>query len=129
MKFKQNENETKVYKTLPKGWRVTEGTLTQPVGTVWIDNGKSVFAKGKDGKRLRKQALMVENEALLIVRAAENKIYEKHKGEFVGDKKIEAKIEKEVKRQRAARAAWEKERAQRTKANQKSKAKKRGKRG
>ena len=72
---------------------------------------------------------MVENEALLIVRAAENKIYEKHKGEFVGDKKIEAKIEKEVKRQRAARAAWEKERAQRTKANQKSKAKKRGKRG
>ena len=42
--------ETTVYKKKPKGWKVLEGTLTQPVGTVWISNGEPIFKKGKDGK-------------------------------------------------------------------------------
>ena len=42
-----------VVKKMPKGWKITQGTTTQPKGTVWIDNGESFF----NGKR--KQKLLI----------------------------------------------------------------------
>lgn len=33
----------KVYEEIPEGWIIIEGTLTQPLGTVWISNGESLF--------------------------------------------------------------------------------------
>lgn len=42
---------------MPKGWKVTEGTTTQPVGYVWINNGKSFFS-GKQKSALLKEELV-----------------------------------------------------------------------
>ena len=49
-KGQQKYSEVKVYKKLPKGWKETTGTMTDPHGYKWIDNGQSLFIKGKDGK-------------------------------------------------------------------------------
>lgn len=54
----QKYTEVKVYKKLPKGWKETKGTLTDPVGYKWIDNNKSIFAKNKKGKLIRKTGLL-----------------------------------------------------------------------
>lgn len=35
----------KIYNELPEGWFINKGTLTNPNGTVWISNGKSLFSK------------------------------------------------------------------------------------
>ena len=48
---------------MPKGWKITKGTMTQPVGYVWINNGQSLFAKDENGKRLFRQALIKEELA------------------------------------------------------------------
>ena len=50
--------EVEVYKRLPKGWKETKGTLTDPSGYKWIDNNKSIFAKDKKGNHVRKTALL-----------------------------------------------------------------------
>ncbi len=123
--------ETTVYKKKPKGWKVLEGTLTQPVGTVWISNGEPIFKKGKDGKPhknpKRKTALCVENEALMITRIAEQRNYkDKNAADFVADAKTEKKIKAEMNRQRRARLAWEREREKRARAAGKNQAKKKG---
>lgn len=47
-------------KEMPKGWKVIEGTTTQPVGYVWIKNEFSLFAKDKNGNRLYKHGLIKE---------------------------------------------------------------------
>ena len=57
----QKYTEVKVYKKLPKGWKETKGTLTDPVGYKWIDNNKSIFAKDKKGRYVRQTALLKKN--------------------------------------------------------------------
>lgn len=59
-----NGKPIKVYKKMPKGWKKSEGTLTQPLGTVWANNGQSLFTKDKNGKSLRKTALVITDEKL-----------------------------------------------------------------
>lgn len=50
---KQLYKEVRVFKKLPKGWKVTEGALTAPSGYKWINNGESIFSKAKDGKLVK----------------------------------------------------------------------------
>lgn len=116
MKYKIREGEeVKVCKKIPKGWKIEEGTLTQPVGTVWIKNGEPLFVKGKDGKMhknpKRGSALLVTNEELMITRIAEKRRYcPKEANDFITDKKTEERIRAEVNRQNRAHRAWERER-------------------
>lgn len=116
MKYKaRNGEEVAVYKKMPKGWKVNEGTLTQPVGTVWITNGEPIFKKGKGGELhknpKRKTALFVQNEELMITRIAEKRRYkDKSASDIIADKKTEDKIRAEMSRQTRAHKAWEKER-------------------
>lgn len=49
---------------MPEGWKVIEGTLTQPRGYVWISNGQSLFARDKNGNKLYKQALIKEEKVI-----------------------------------------------------------------
>lgn len=92
-----SSDATKVYKTLPKGWRVLKGTLTQPAGMVWIDNGKSLISKDKNGKRDYKHALLINDEKLFVTRMAEDRISTK-KYQLSMDQKTEAKINTAIKR-------------------------------
>lgn len=121
MKYQLREGkEVKVHKTIPKGWKVQEGTLTQPVGTVWIKNNEPIFVKGKDGKMHKnpkaKSELYVQNEELMITRIAEERRYKtKRAKDFVLDKKTEERVRAEVNRQTRAQRAWEREREQRAK--------------
>lgn len=46
----------KVYKEMPKGWKVIDGALTAPLGLVWVHNCKSRF----DGKHEHRQALILD---------------------------------------------------------------------
>ena len=43
MKYKFGNNENRVYKNKPDGWRVDKKATSHPLGTVWIHNGKSRF--------------------------------------------------------------------------------------
>lgn len=54
----QKYTEVKVYKKLPRGWKETKGTLTDPIGYKWIDNNQSIFAKDKKGRYLRQTGLL-----------------------------------------------------------------------
>lgn len=67
-----------VVKKCPKGWSVSNGTLTQPVGTVWIKNG-SFFVKTKSGKTKKnpnyKEKLLVTDEKLFNERIKEKSSY------------------------------------------------------
>lgn len=97
MKYKTMNKEVRVYKNLPKGWKVTQGTLTQPAGTVWINNGKSLFPKnGKPSGR--KNALLVTDEQLMTSRIAEKRRLHQE-DDFITDKTAEAKIRAEIRRQ------------------------------
>lgn len=49
------KGEIATVKKLPKGWRVLKGTTTQPNGTVWIANNKSMF-----DKKYQQQLLIVD---------------------------------------------------------------------
>ena len=115
MKYKVREGkEVQVYKKIPKGWQVLKGTLTQPVGTVWISNNEPIFKKGKDGKLQknpkRKQALCVQNEELMITRIAEKRRYRfSDAKDFIADKETEKRIRAEMNRQTRAQKQWEKE--------------------
>lgn len=40
---KQKWQRVRVYKKMPKGWKVTEGVMTNPAGYKMIDNKKSWF--------------------------------------------------------------------------------------
>ena len=92
-----------VRKTMPKGWRVLKNTMTQPAGTVWIQNQEPIFVRGKNGKMKvnpkSKQVLLITDEKLFIDRIAEDRVYFKEK-DFTTDKKTEAKINTAVKRLR-----------------------------
>lgn len=57
----QKYTEVKVYKKLPKGWKETKGTLTDPKGYKWIDNNKSIFARDKKGRYIRQTGLLIKN--------------------------------------------------------------------
>ena len=116
----KKDGTTKVYKNMPKGWKVLEGTMTEPVGTCWIVNDEPFFKKnGKMQKNpKRKQALLVTNEELLISRIAENRCYRQDDG-FELDKKTEARVTAEMKRQERARRKWGKEREKRMAATEK----------
>lgn len=45
--------EVRVFKRLPKGWKVDDGARTAPSGYKWINNGESFFSKNKDGKYIK----------------------------------------------------------------------------
>lgn len=47
MHVKNNLKRIRVYRDMPKGWKVAIGSLTAPVSTIGITNGKSFFS----GKR------------------------------------------------------------------------------
>ena len=102
---KDKASEVRVYKHLPDGWRVNEGAITQPAGTVWISNGP-MFRRGKDGKMRHnhayKDALLVTDEKLMVTRIAERRRYEKD-DRFISDKTTEAKIRSEMRRQERER--------------------------
>lgn len=130
MKYRVREGvEVNVHKTLPKGWRVLKEAMTQPVGTVWIQNNEPLFVKGKDGKMHKnpkaKQALCVQNEDLMIVRIAEKRRYEKKGADnFTLDKRMEERVRAEMNRQTRAQRKWERERETRMKAVAKENARK-----
>jgi hypothetical protein len=46
MHVKNNLKRIRVYRYMPKGWKVAIGSLTAPVSTIGITNGKS-FLSGK----------------------------------------------------------------------------------
>lgn len=59
----KSKNGNKVFEVLekmPNGYKETKGTLTQPIGTIWVDNNKSIFG----GER--KQFLVVVNKELFL---------------------------------------------------------------
>lgn len=49
--------KTEIVKKMPKGWKVTKGTNTQPRGTVFIDNGQSRF-----GGKFKQKLLIVDEK-------------------------------------------------------------------
>lgn len=43
--------QMKIYKRIPKGWKITEGATAAPKGYKIIDNKKSLFAKNEKDRR------------------------------------------------------------------------------
>ncbi len=120
MKYQATEDsQVRVYKHLPKGWNVVEGSWSQPEGTVWINNGKSRFRKSKAKKDLKaqngrmlknpkyKNALLIVDEELMLDKISKKRIAGKN-DRFVTDKtwesKIQTSVRKEKKREREERA-------------------------
>lgn len=58
-------NKIEVFEELPEGYKVTSGALSAPIGSSWIDNGKSRFA----GER--KSALLINKWLLEELRSEE----------------------------------------------------------
>lgn len=54
-----------IFEKMPNGWRVINGTLTQPLGTCWICNGEQLFKNGHINKE-RKTALLFTDKNLYI---------------------------------------------------------------
>ena len=71
-------NEVKVYKHMPKGWKETEGTMTDPSGYKWIDNNKPLFTKDKNGKRIHNK----NRQSALLERDWHNKMSSKGKDKW-----------------------------------------------
>lgn len=116
MKYRTGKDETsevRVYKNIPKGWKILKGTMTQPVGTAWVSNGEPVFKRGRDGKLHKnpkyKHALVVQDEQLMVARIAE--VRRSRKGDrFIADETTEAKIRSEMRRQDRERKKIERDR-------------------
>ncbi len=121
MKYQATENsQVRVYKHLPKGWKVVEGSWSQPEGTVWINNGKSRFRKSRAKKDLKaqngrmvrnpayKNALLIVDEELMLDKIGKQRVAGK-KDRFLPDKtwesKIQTSVRKEKKRKREECAA------------------------
>ena len=60
----QQYSRVKVYKTIPKGWKVIPGATNHPQGYIWINNGCSRFAKDKKGNRLYKSGFVKKSTAV-----------------------------------------------------------------
>ena len=110
---KDEKSEVRVYKNMPKGWKVLKGTQTQPVGTAWVSNGEPLFKRGRDGKLHKnpkyKHALVVQDEQLMVARIAE----ERRRGggeRFISDATTETKIQSEIRRQDRERKKLERDR-------------------
>lgn len=71
-------HEVRIYKKVPKGWKVTEGTMTDPIGYKWIDNKKSLFAKDKNGKPVRKMAFIERDWHKKMTVAEKNDLHREH---------------------------------------------------
>lgn len=103
---KDEKSEVRVYKHLPEGWRILKGTLTQPVGTEWASNGEPAFKRGRDGKMHKnpkyKQALVVQDEEMMVNQIARLRRYEKE-DRFIADQTTEKKIQAEMRRQERER--------------------------
>lgn len=56
MSYLSNGGKRQVVTKMPKGWVEDKGSMTNPTGTVWINNGKSIMS----GER--KSALLVVNK-------------------------------------------------------------------
>ncbi len=99
MKYRTGKDEksaVRVYKHLPKGWKVREGASTQPPGTVWAFNGKSIFSPEY------KQALVVRDEKRMVERIADNRRLGRE-DRFIADQTTEKKIWAEMRRQERER--------------------------
>lgn len=44
---KQKYRKVRVYNKMPKGWKTSEGVMTNPIGFKMIDNRKSWFSKDR----------------------------------------------------------------------------------
>lgn len=51
------ERNIDLYETMQNDWKYDQGATTAPRGTIWINNGKSRFAKNK--KEIRKSGLLI----------------------------------------------------------------------
>lgn len=103
MKYRTGKGEksaVRVYKHLPKGWKVRQGASTQPLGTVWASNGKSIFSPEY------KQALVVRDEKLMVERIAEDRRFNRD-DRFIADQTTEKKIQAEMRRQERERKKHE----------------------
>lgn len=63
--------KTKLFSRMPKGWKVKIGTLTQPVGTVWICNNQPLFTRWEGRCEYNpsyQQALLIVDKKLFFAR-------------------------------------------------------------
>ena len=58
------KSDVEILTEMPEGWKIIQGTLTQPLGCVWISNGRGLFAKDENGNRLYRSALLVVDKEL-----------------------------------------------------------------
>lgn len=64
-------SKTKIYEKIPKGWKVKTGTLTQPVGTLWISNNQPLFLRWEGHSEYNpsyRQALLITDKKLFLSR-------------------------------------------------------------
>lgn len=84
-KSEQPTEKRRVYKSLPKGYSVVQGTVAQSDGTILIHNGKPLFKQGKDGTTQQAKdrrgrpahktaALVVDPKAFNEAKTAERKL-------------------------------------------------------
>lgn len=105
-------------KSLPKGYEIIEGTLTEPPGTRWVKKkGEPLFKRDKSGKLTKnpkyEQELVITDEDYFTTRIAEDRVYEPNKAAaFTVDKSLEAKISAKEKRLRKELAKRKEEDAQ-----------------
>ena len=120
---KDKTSEVRVYKNVPKGWKILKGTTAQPVGTAWVSNGEPLFKRGQDGKMHKnpeyKHALVVQDEQLMVMQIAEDR--RRGGGErFISDATTETKIQSEMRRQDRERKKIERDRERKNRADTKS---------
>ena len=84
-KSEQTTEKRRVYKSLPKGYSVVQGTVAQIDGTILIHNGKPLFKQNKDGTTQQAKdrrgrpahktaALVVDPKAFNEAKTAERKL-------------------------------------------------------
>lgn len=93
--------DVRVYKSLPKGYRVLDGTMTQPRGTVWIAKGRP-FGGVKDGKLHKNpnynQALLVKDEKWMIDGIIDRRCGLTTGGTIITNKTTEDKVQAELRK-------------------------------
>ncbi len=108
LQYRLNEGQfIEVKKSLPKGYEIIEGTLTEPAGTRWArKKGVSLFKRDKSGKIVGrnpkyKDCLVITDEDYFTSRIAENRVYQPSLAkDFITDATTEKKIAAKEKRER-----------------------------
>ena len=62
MTIEKGRKRIKIFAEMPKGWKELKGASTQPVGTIWISNGRSLFDKEYE------QGLLIVDRELFVER-------------------------------------------------------------